>query len=151
VNHRALLPLELIPHTVERWMRSVLDLYPTITSAATVGALGVLGDHARQAIRQAWRNRSGPISPCSKSDRKIPSTRRASSRSLGPELVQNLCGPFEAGDRFGPYCFVNENQFSRSHLRSCLNVATVARASRKQGALMARRSTMAGPLMHRNK
>ena len=31
-------------------------------------------------IRQAWRNRSRPISPCSKSLRKIPSTRRASSR-----------------------------------------------------------------------
>ena len=30
-------------------------------------------------IRQAWWNRSGPISPCSKSDRKIPSTRRPNS------------------------------------------------------------------------
>jgi hypothetical protein len=32
-------------------------------------------------IRQACRNRSGPISPCSKSLRNMPSTRRANSRA----------------------------------------------------------------------
>ena len=30
--------------------------------------------------RQAWRNRSGPISPCSKSLRKMPSTRWTRNR-----------------------------------------------------------------------
>src|SRR6476660_10199322 len=40
--------------------------------------VAVLRDQSLQPHQ--WRNRSGPISPCSKSLRKIPSTRRASSR-----------------------------------------------------------------------
>ena len=44
-------------------------------------------------IRQACRNRSGPISPCSKSARKMPLTRLAKSRaSLFLRRCNEACG-----------------------------------------------------------
>ena len=71
---------ELILHPAERWVLPVLDLDPAIGPTTAISAVAVLETKPSRPSRQAWRNRSGPISPCSKSLRKIRSTRRASSR-----------------------------------------------------------------------
>ena len=46
-------------------MLPVLDLDPAIVPAAAVDTLAMLGDLPSSPIRQACRNRSGPIAPCS--------------------------------------------------------------------------------------
>jgi hypothetical protein len=63
---------ELIHHPAERRMLPVLDFDPAIKPAGAIGAIAVLRDQTLQPIRQAWRNRSEPISPCSKGARWMP-------------------------------------------------------------------------------
>jgi hypothetical protein len=48
-------------------------------SAAAIGALAMLRDQALRPKQARAPKQVRPISPCSKSDRKVPSTRRASS------------------------------------------------------------------------
>lgn len=52
--------------------------------------------------RHAWRKRSGPISPSSKSDRKMPSTRRANSRDMF--VLRMLNGSFRTSSDRQPRC-----------------------------------------------
>ena len=62
-------------------MLPVLDLDPAIGAAAAIDALAMLRDHAFQSHQAGMPEQIRAISPCSKSDRKMPSTRRASSRA----------------------------------------------------------------------
>ena len=62
-------------------MLPVLDLDPAPEPAAAIELSRCLETNPSSPIRQAWRNRSGPISPCSNGARWMPSTRRASSRA----------------------------------------------------------------------
>src|SRR4029077_3746668 len=72
---------ELILHPAERRMLPVLDFDPAIGPTAAVDALAVLGDHALQSNQAGVPEQVRAISPCSKLDKKIPSTRRARSRA----------------------------------------------------------------------
>ena len=73
--------LKLIPHTGERWMRPMFDLDPAIEPAGAIGALAVFRDQTFEP-HQAGVAEQVRADPCSKSLRKMPSMRRASSRAI---------------------------------------------------------------------
>src|SRR4249920_3344829 len=72
LDHLARHLLEVIPHPAVRWM--LPGFHDPVWRAA--GTIGGSRCFETSPIRQACRNKSAPISPLSKSLRKITSTRR---------------------------------------------------------------------------
>jgi hypothetical protein len=73
-------PGQRIPDPTVRRMRGVFRFEPVPALAGTVGAIKTLRDDDFKVHAAAARNSSWPMSPCSYSAMKMPSTRRLSSR-----------------------------------------------------------------------